>query len=177
MTLAELVRQDEYVWEVPKDAALGMHVPGRIFLSEALVKYLEPGAIQQVANVATLPGIQKWSLAMPDVHTGYGFPIGGVAAFDATEGVLSPGGVGFDINCGTRLLATTLFKEEIEQRIDEFLTALFQAIPSGLGSKGQLRLSETELNNVFSKRRKMGRQSGIWRRYRSFALREQWLYG
>jgi tRNA-splicing ligase RtcB (3'-phosphate/5'-hydroxy nucleic acid ligase) len=150
MTLAELVRQDEYVWEVPKDEALGMHVPGRIFLSEALVKYLEPGAIQQVANVATLPGIQKWSLAMPDVHTGYGFPIGGVAAFDATEGVLSPGGVGFDINCGTRLLATTLLKEEIEQRIDEFLTALFQAIPSGLGSKGQLRLSETELNNVFS---------------------------
>jgi tRNA-splicing ligase RtcB (3'-phosphate/5'-hydroxy nucleic acid ligase) len=150
MTLAELVRQDKYVWEVPKDEALGMHVPGRIFLSEALVKYLEPGAIQQVANVATLPGIQKWSLAMPDVHTGYGFPIGGVAAFDATEGVLSPGGVGFDINCGTRLLATRLFKEEIEQRIDEFLTALFQAIPSGLGSKGQLRLSETELNDVLS---------------------------
>ncbi|MEI7826696.1 MAG: RtcB family protein [Euryarchaeota archaeon] len=150
MTLTELVRQDEYVWEVPKSTARGMHVPGRIFLSEALARYLEPGAIQQVANVATLPGIQQWSLAMPDVHTGYGFPIGGVAAFDATEGVLSPGGVGFDINCGTRLLATTLFKEEIEQKIDELLTALFQAIPSGLGSKGRLRLSETELNNVFS---------------------------
>jgi tRNA-splicing ligase RtcB (3'-phosphate/5'-hydroxy nucleic acid ligase) len=150
MSLAELVRKDEYVWEVPEGTTPGMRVPGRIFLSDKLIKYLEPGAIQQVANVATLPGIQKWSLAMPDVHTGYGFPIGGVAAFDATEGVISPGGVGFDINCGTRLLATTLFKEEIEQRIDEFLTALFQAIPSGLGSKGPLRLSEKELDKVFS---------------------------
>ena len=154
MTLAELRREDEYIWEVPEGTVPGMRVSGRIFLSDKLLKYLEPGAIQQVANVATLPGIQKWSLAMPDVHTGYGFPIGGVAAFDATEGVLSPGGVGFDINCGTRLLATTLFKEEIEQRIDEFLTALFQAIPSGLGSKGPLRLSETELDNVFSRDRK-----------------------
>jgi tRNA-splicing ligase RtcB len=150
MTVADLLRVEEFVWEVPKDTTRGMRVPGRIFLSANLVKYLEPGAIQQIANVATLPGVQKWSLAMPDVHTGYGFPIGGVAAFDATEGVLSPGGVGFDINCGTRLLATTLFKEEIEPRIDEFLTALFKAIPSGLGSKGQIRLSETELDNVFS---------------------------
>src|SRR5674536_342142 len=89
MTLAELRREDEYIWEVPEGTVPGMRVPGRIFLSDKLLNYLEPGAIQQVANVATLPGIQKWSLAMPDVHTGYGFPIGGVAAFDATEGVLS----------------------------------------------------------------------------------------
>jgi tRNA-splicing ligase RtcB len=150
MTHGELVKQDEYVWEVPKGAVPGMRVPGRILLSDALLRYLEPAAIQQVANVATLPGIQKWSLAMPDVHTGYGFPIGGVAAFDVTEGVLSPGGVGFDINCGTRLLATTLFKEEIVRRLDELMDALFGAIPSGLGSKGQLRLSELELNRVFS---------------------------
>lgn len=150
MTDRELVKQDEYVWEVPKGAAPGMRVPGRILLSDALLRYLEPAAIQQVANVATLPGIQRWSLAMPDVHTGYGFPIGGVAAFDVTEGVLSPGGVGFDINCGTRLLATTLFKEEIMRRVDELMDALFEAIPSGLGSKGQLRLSELELNSVFS---------------------------
>jgi tRNA-splicing ligase RtcB len=150
MMLERLVQQDEYVWEVPKDPSLDMLVPGRIFLSEVLLNYLEPAAIQQVVNVATLPGIQKWSLAMPDVHTGYGFPIGGVAAFDATEGILSPGGVGFDINCGTRLLATPLFKEEIDQRIDDLMSALFIAIPSGLGSKGQLMLSETELNNIFS---------------------------
>jgi tRNA-splicing ligase RtcB len=150
MTHGELVKQDEYVWEVPEGTVPGMRVPGRILLSDALLRYLEPAAIQQVANVATLPGIQKWSLAMPDVHTGYGFPIGGVAAFDVTEGVLSPGGVGFDINCGTRLLATTLFKEEIVRRLDELMDALFGAIPSGLGSKGQLRLSELELNRVFS---------------------------
>ena len=149
MAFEELVKRGEYVWEVPQDAALRMRVPGRIFLSEVLMKYLERGAIQQVANVATLPGIQKWSLAMPDVHTGYGFPIGGVAAFDVSEGILSPGGVGFDINCGTRLLVTTLFKEEIEPRINELTTALFEAIPSGLGSKGQLRLSEKELDGVF----------------------------
>ena len=149
MAFEELVKLGEYVWEVPQDAALRMRVPGRIFLSEVLMQYLERGAIQQVANVATLPGIQKWSLAMPDVHTGYGFPIGGVAAFDVSEGVLSPGGVGFDINCGTRLLVTTLFKEEIEPRIDELITTLFEAIPSGLGSKGPLRLSEKELNDVF----------------------------
>jgi tRNA-splicing ligase RtcB len=150
MTHGELVKQDEYVWEVPEGTVAGMRVPGRILLSDALLRYLEPAAIQQVANVATLPGIQRWSLAMPDVHTGYGFPIGGVAAFDVTEGVLSPGGVGFDINCGTRLLATTLFKEEIIRGLDELMDALFEAIPSGLGSKGQLRLSELELNSVFS---------------------------
>jgi len=149
MTFEELLKRDEFIWEVPKDVALGMRVPGRIFISDRLKNYLEQGAIQQVANVATLPGIQKWSLAMPDVHTGYGFPIGGVAAFDVADGVLSPGGVGFDINCGTRLLATTLLKEEIAPRIDELVTALFDAIPSGLGSKGSLRLSEKELDDVF----------------------------
>ncbi|HYA32473.1 MAG TPA: RtcB family protein [Candidatus Bathyarchaeia archaeon] len=149
MTFEELLKRDEFIWEVPQDVALGMRVPGRIFISDRLKNYLEQGAIQQVANVATLPGIQKWSLAMPDVHTGYGFPIGGVAAFDVADGVLSPGGVGFDINCGTRLLATTLLKEEIAPRIDELVTALFDAIPSGLGSKGSLRLSEKELDDVF----------------------------
>ena len=85
-----------------------MRVPGRFFLSESLGKTLEPGAIQQLANVATLPGIQKNSLAMPDIHWGYGFPIGGVAAFSVDDGIISPGGVGFDINCGVRLLATPL---------------------------------------------------------------------
>lgn len=149
MTDERLVRRSEYIWDVPRDEALGMRVPGRIFLSEILMQYLEPGAIQQVANVATLPGILGWSLAMPDVHTGYGFPIGGVAAFDATDGVLSPGGVGFDINCGTRLLATTLHKEEVEDKIQALVEKLFQAVPSGLGSKGRLRFSEKELNQAF----------------------------
>ncbi len=145
-----LVKKDEYTWEIGQDKAYGMRVPGRIFLSDSLMRFLEPAAIQQVANVATLPGIVKWSLAMPDVHTGYGFPIGGVAAFDATEGVISPGGVGFDINCGTRLLATSVTKQEAGQEIHALTTKLFQAVPAGLGSKGSLRFSEKELDQVFT---------------------------
>jgi len=145
-----LVRKDDYTWEIAKDEIRGMRVPGRIFLSEALMRFLEPAAIQQVANVATLPGIVKWSLAMPDVHTGYGFPIGGVAAFDVTEGIVSPGGVGFDINCGTRLLATALTKPEVEQEIQTLTTKLYQAVPAGLGSKGSLRFSEKELDQVLT---------------------------
>ncbi|HUW86033.1 MAG TPA: RtcB family protein, partial [Methanoregula sp.] len=95
-------------WEVPVGYTPGMRVPGRFFLSESLGRTLEPGAIQQLANVATLPGILKNALAMPDIHLGYGFPIGGVAAFSVDEGVISPGGVGFDINCGVRLISTPL---------------------------------------------------------------------
>ncbi len=119
MNTIDLKKISDFIWEIPKELLTGMRVPGRIFLSKALLNYLEPGAIQQVANVATLPGIQKYSFAMPDVHTGYGFPIGGVAAFDVNEGIISPGGVGFDINCGTRLLATTLKLEEIYPKIQE----------------------------------------------------------
>jgi len=91
-------------WEIPVGYVPGMRVPGRFFLSDTLEAILEPGAIQQLANVATLPGIIRYSLGMPDLHWGYGFPIGGVAAFSLDEGVISPGGVGFDINCGVRLL-------------------------------------------------------------------------
>ena len=100
-------------WEVPIGFLPGMRVPGRFFLSESLARTLEPGAIQQLANVATLPGIIQHSLAMPDIHWGYGFPIGGVAAFTLDEGVISPGGVGFDINCGVRLFTTPLESKDI----------------------------------------------------------------
>ncbi len=148
MTNERLIRKDAYTWEITQDETLGMRVPGLIFLSDVLMRFLEPAAIQQVMNVATLPGIVNWSLAMPDVHTGYGFPIGGVAAFDATEGIVSPGGVGFDINCGTRLLATSLNKQEVEPEIQTLITKLYQSVPAGLGSKGSLRFSEKELDQV-----------------------------
>ena len=105
-------------WEVPVGYVAGMRVPGRFFLSESLGRTLEPGAVQQLANVATLPGILKNSLAMPDIHWGYGFPIGGVAAFSVDEGIISPGGVGFDINCGVRLLTTPLLHEDVAGRRD-----------------------------------------------------------
>jgi tRNA-splicing ligase RtcB len=114
-------------WEIPVGYVAGMRVPGRIFLSESLGKTLEPGAVQQLANVATLPGILKHSLAMPDIHWGYGFPIGGVAAFSVDEGVISPGGVGFDINCGVRLLTTPLQHKDVTGRRD-LIEELFRQV-------------------------------------------------
>jgi tRNA-splicing ligase RtcB len=137
----------DYEWEVPVGFTPGMRVPGRIFLSEALRKSLEPGAIQQLANVATMPGIVKYALAMPDIHWGYGFPIGGVAAFDISTGVISPGGVGFDINCGVRLLATPLSVQDLKNR-RELVERLYQAVPTGVGAKADLRLSGRELEEM-----------------------------
>jgi tRNA-splicing ligase RtcB len=120
-----------------------------IYADEGLLGEIhEDESLKQVANVAHLPGIQKYSLAMPDIHWGYGFPIGGVAAFDWQEGVISPGGVGYDINCGTRLLATDLSIENLRDKIKNVVNALFQNIPSGVGSRGTLRLSAQELRQV-----------------------------
>jgi tRNA-splicing ligase RtcB len=121
-------------WEVPVGYVPGMRVSGRFFLSDSLAKTLEPGAIQQLANVATLPGILKNSLAMPDIHWGYGFPIGGVAAFSIDEGVISPGGVGFDINCGVRLLSTPLHHKDVSGRRD-LIEDLFRTVPTGVGQR------------------------------------------
>ena len=137
-------------WEIPVGYAAGMRVPGRIFLSESLGKTLEPGAVQQVANVATLPGILKHSLAMPDIHWGYGFPIGGVAAFSVDEGVISPGGVGFDINCGVRLLTTPLQHKDVTGRRD-LIEELFRAVPTGVGAKSALKVSSGSLEGMLVK--------------------------
>ncbi len=144
-----LQKVDEDIWEVPLEYKEGMRVPGRIFLSESLLGHLENEAIEQVANVAMLPGIQKYSMAMPDAHTGYGFPIGGVAAFDEDEGVISPGGVGFDINCGVRLIRSNLQREDAVPHLNQLLDGLFDAVPSGLGSKSKIRASESELDEIF----------------------------
>ncbi|MDD1660378.1 MAG: RtcB family protein, partial [Methanomicrobiales archaeon] len=143
----EVKRISEYEWELPVDYRPGMRVPGRFYLSETLRKDLESGALEQLANVATLPGIVKYSLAMPDIHWGYGFPIGGVAAFAMDSGVISPGGVGFDINCGVRLLATPLRAADLANR-RELIERLFQAVPTGVGAKSGLRLSGKELEEV-----------------------------
>ncbi|MCX6683780.1 MAG: RtcB family protein [Methanoregula sp.] len=126
-----------------------MRVPGRIFLSESLGKTLEAGAVQQLANVATLPGILKHSLAMPDIHWGYGFPIGGVAAFSVDEGVISPGGVGFDINCGVRLLTTPLPYKDVSGRRD-LIEELFRAVPTGVGAKSALKVSVRSLEGMMA---------------------------
>ena len=136
------------VWEIPPSEKPGMRVPARIYASEALLGQMDKGVFEQVTNVACLPGIVRASLCMPDGHWGYGFPIGGVAAFRADTGVISPGGIGFDINCGMRLLRTTLTEDEVRPRLRELINALFAAVPSGVGAKGFVHLSETQFSEV-----------------------------
>ena len=145
-------RIDDYRWEIPPDYKPGMRVPGLIYASEAMLEHSwNERVFEQVANVAFLPGIVGHSLAMPDIHWGYGFPIGGVAATRVSDGVVSPGGVGFDINCGVRLLRTNLTVDEVRPEIGRLVNQLYDNIPSGLGSEGKIRVSEKELEQVLLK--------------------------
>jgi tRNA-splicing ligase RtcB len=153
----QLKKISEYEYELPKTGR--MLVPGRIFASEKLMEKIEDDAIKQVANVACLPGIYKYSLAMPDLHTGYGFGIGGVAALDYEKGGISPGGIGYDINCGVRLLGTNLKKDQIYPKIKELLESLFKHVPAGLGSSN-IRISRTELDKVLNKGAKWAVENG-----------------
>ena len=138
---------DEWRYLIPKKGA--MRVPGLVFSSAQLMPGIkDEQSLLQVVNVATLPGIVKHSLAMPDIHWGYGFPIGGVAAFRMEDGIVSPGGVGYDINCGVRLVTTALVASEIRPRIKELVGALFKNIPTGVGSRGKIRLSTKEEKKV-----------------------------
>lgn len=139
-----------YKWLIPKDYKPGMRVPGLIYASEELIEQIRRDqAPEQVANVATLPGIQKASLAMPDIHWGYGFAIGGVAAMDPNEGgVISPGGVGYDINCGVRLVRTDLTVDDIKDRVRELVDLLFRRIPTGVGRTGKYSFSKKELRKL-----------------------------
>jgi len=147
-----LNRIDDYRWEIPQSYKAGMRVPGLIYTDEGMLSHIkEEQALEQVANVAFLPGIVSCSLAMPDIHWGYGFPIGGVAATRVSDGVISPGGVGFDINCGVRLLRTNLTEEEVRPRIGELVGALYRNVPSGVGSQGKLKLKEREMEDVLLK--------------------------
>lgn len=148
------------VWELPSSYKKEMKVPGRIFLNDANIKEVDEGAIEQIANVACLPGIQKFSIGLPDIHFGYGFPIGGVAAFSARNGVISPGGVGFDINCGVRLIKTNLTEEDVKPKIKEIVDALFKNIPSGVGSKGKIRLQEGQIDEVLDNGAKWAVENG-----------------
>jgi len=133
------------VWEFKED---GMNVPARIIASDRLYSTFEEGVFRQISNVARLPGIISPALVMPDGHYGYGFPIGGVAAFDLEKGVISPGGVGYDINCGVRLLASNLRAEDVKPKLKALTDTLFDEVPSGLGSEGRLRYGGRELEEV-----------------------------
>jgi tRNA-splicing ligase RtcB len=139
----------EGVWELEKQG--NMRVPARIFANENIFGQIEQGARQQLVNTAELPGIQKAALGMPDMHWGYGFPIGGVAAFDAKEqGIVSPGGIGFDINCGVRLIRTNFYAKEIKEKLSELIDLLFKLVPAGVGEKGGIRLEKKELGELFA---------------------------
>jgi tRNA-splicing ligase RtcB len=142
----QLIKVDDYRWKIPENYKTGMRVPGLIYASKEMLESIrEEQTPEQVANVAFLPGIVSYSLAMPDIHWGYGFPIGGVAAMEIKDGVVSPGGVGYDINCGVRLLRTSLSEAEVRPRINQLIDELFHNIPSGLGSEGKIKTDRTEM--------------------------------
>ncbi len=166
-----LEKIDNWRWRVPKSYKPEMRVDGIIYANEEMIpKVKEDMAPEQVANVATLPGILKYSLAMPDIHWGYGFAIGGVAAFDTKTGVISPGGVGYDINCGVRLLRTNLTRKDINERIlEELVRAMFSNVPSGVGSTGKIWLSQSEVKEVLNK-------GARWAYEKGFGLEEDLLY-
>lgn len=145
----ELEKVTDYLWEIPKSG--NMLVPGRIYASQKMIEssLQNDEALKQVVNVAHLPGIQKYSLAMPDIHWGYGFPIGGVAATDFYDGVISPGGVGYDINCGVRIATTSLKLNEAKKRIQKLVENLVKDIPTGVGASGAIKkLSSKEIKNI-----------------------------
>lgn len=142
---------NDNTWEIPKTYKECMTVPGILYADEELLQKVKQDlTLEQLANVACLPGVLKHAVAMPDAHQGYGFPIGGVAATDYAEGVISPGGVGYDINCGVRILASNLTVDDVKPKINELIDLLFREIPSGLASKGKIRVNVGELNEVIS---------------------------
>ncbi|MCQ2086341.1 MAG: RtcB family protein [archaeon] len=144
-----LVRLDENRWQIPSNYMEGMKTDAVIFANDSMVEQIKAdSAPQQVANVACIPGIVGKSIAMPDIHLGYGFPIGGVAAVNVDDGFISPGGIGFDINCGVRLIRTDLLIEDISKNIDNLMNELFKNIPSGLGSKGLVSINLREVEKV-----------------------------
>lgn len=147
----KLEKIDDFRWRIPKSG--GMRVPGVVYADEKLLKDIyKDKALEQMKNVAFLPGVVNASLAMPDIHWGYGFPIGGVAATDIEEGgVVSPGGVGFDINCGIRLMKTNFQYEDIKDKIKDLVYALFSNVPAGVGSKGDIRVSPKEEKEILVK--------------------------
>jgi tRNA-splicing ligase RtcB (3'-phosphate/5'-hydroxy nucleic acid ligase) len=159
-----LVQLDEFTYRIDPSEQPGMRVPGILFSDAALLSSVEGDpSLAQLANVATLPGIERNALAMPDIHFGYGFPVGGVAAFDLADGVVSPGGIGYDINCGVRLIRTTLTVDEVRPRLAELVDRLYREVPSGVGSHGGTPLSPSEVDEVLAGGAKWAVHHGLGR--------------
>lgn len=151
----------EYIWQLPKTYRKKMRVPVRVVATEGILKEIDDGAVDQAVNVSNLPGIVGASWMMPDAHWGYGFPVGGVAAFDLNTGIISPGGIGFDINCGMRSLITDLREDEVKGRIESLVNSLFEIVPTGVGVKSDIRLSEDELKDVMVKGASWAVENGL----------------
>ena len=144
-------RISDTIWEIQSGFKEGMRIPARIFATEKIMLEMDQGVFEQITNVATLPGIINYVYCMPDAHQGYGFPIGGVAAMDAKTGVISPGGIGFDINCGMRLVLTNLTFDDVKPHLKELVDLLFQRVPAGVGSRGFLKISKEQFREVIAK--------------------------
>ena len=150
MSLAErLERIDDFRWRIPRDDSLGMRTDVVVYATKQIIdKIAKDKSLEQAANVATLPGIVGPSLAMPDIHQGYGFPIGGVAATDYSSGVVSPGGVGFDINCGVRLVRLNRSRQDVRLRLRELVNQIFRDVPCGMGGSGFVKINLRDLDRV-----------------------------
>ena len=161
-----LQKVDDYRWKIPVSYQQGMRVPGLIYADEEMIKQIRSDqAPQQVANVAHLPGLLGFSMAMPDIHWGYGFPIGGVAGVSMEEGVISPGGVGYDINCGVRLVRTGLTASDVKHHMRSLVERLFQNVPCGVGSSGKVKLSRKEEQDVL-------KEGAVWAVRQGFGWQE-----
>ncbi|MCL5006598.1 MAG: RtcB family protein [Patescibacteria group bacterium] len=149
MEINDLRKISDYLWEIPQSYDGRMRVPARVYASSKMLEEIVGDeSLQQLVNVAMLPGIQKYALAMPDIHEGYGFPIGGVAAFDLKDGIISPGGIGYDINCGVRLLRSNLGAEDAKPRLRELGRAIYAKVPSGVGRGGKIIFSGEEFDKI-----------------------------
>src|SRR5436309_4985233 len=152
MSEIKLEALDDYRYRIARDQALGMRTDVLVFSSPALIEQVKKDqSLGQAMNVATLPGIVGPSLAMPDIHQGYGFPIGGVAAIDVDEGVVSPGGVGFDINCGVRLVRSNLTRSEVVGRMKHLIDQVFRDVPCGTGTEGRVKLRKGDIDQVLTR--------------------------
>ncbi|AAC06415.1 RtcB family protein [Aquifex aeolicus] len=147
----KLIRKGKYIWELPKETIEGQRVPVILYLSDALFELLEEDALRQAANAATLPGVEKAIYVMPDVHVGYGFPVGGVMATNTETGIISPGSIGYDINCGVRLIATNLKAVDVAPRIKEIMNNMLKNVPAGVGSTSEIKLSKSQMKEVLVK--------------------------
>lgn len=155
-SIENLEKISDTIWELPVTYKKEMHVPARIYATAKLIRAMDEAVFEQISNVATLPGITKYAFCMPDGHSGYGFPIGGVAAMDVDRGgVISPGGIGFDINCGMRLVVTNLTYDEVKPHLRELVDRLYERVPAGVGSTGFVKISREEF-------RKVVEQGGRW---------------